>query len=274
MLTEQQFPWTEAYGLATGPLRSKGPTAEACKRFYGRLGLLPWNDYDQHWNVKLGEVHGTWKSKHGLPNDPSYGKLAWAKMRATKVPTNREHAGEYAFDRYARKLVQDEAGITSDSDDEALVQHYIREYWLLAIGNNPNYSYSQARPINVDMQPTSKSAKGDCSGTCINALRYAGKKAGVAVNDPAKQNFTGFGNTDWFEDDWPKIGSPFRIGDMAHFHSSRHVIQCIKEGNIDTAQWGSHGWDGSPELVVLRRYSRYPDEFMFVVRPTLLKETT
>ena len=273
MLTERQFPFTEPYGLATGPFRSKGPTAEACKRFFGRLGTIPWNDYDQHYNLMLGNAMADYKVKRGLPKDPSYGKLVWAKMRDQRVPVGRPNAGEYCFDFYARKLVQDEAKVTSDSDEEALVQHYIREYWMLAIANNPAYSYSQARPINVDMQPSAKNAKGDCSGTIINAVRYAGKKAGVAVNDPAIQNFTGYGNTDWYEDDLPKIGSPFHIGDMAHFHSSRHVIQCIKEGNIDTAQWGSHGWEGSPELIgSLRSYSRYPDEFMFVVRPKLLKE--
>lgn len=273
MLTERQVPYTGPYGLATGPFRSKGPTAEACKRFFGRLGTIPWNDYDPHYNLVLGNAMAEYKVKKDLPKDSSYGKLVWAKMRAEKVPAGRPNAGEYCFDFYARKLVQDEAKTTSESDEEALVQHYIREYWLLAIANNPNYSYSQARPVNVDMSPSSKTAKGDCSGTIIQAVRYAGKKANVAVNDPAMQNFTGYGNTDWYEDDWPKIGAPFHIGDMAHFHSSRHVIQCIKEGTIDTAQWGSHGWDGSPELIgSLRSYSRYPDEFMFVCRPKLLKE--
>lgn len=272
MLTERQFPFTENYGLVTGPFRSKGPTAEACKRFFGRLGYIDWNDYDQHWNIIVGDAMKKYKKKHGLPEDPSYGKLVWAKMRNQKVPDGRPHEGEYCFDFPARKLVQDEAKITSDSDEEALVQYYIREYWLAAIRNNPNYSYTQNRPFKVDMNPADKYAKGDCSATPVQALRYAAGKSGIVVVDPAMQNFSGYGNTDWYEDDWPKIGSPFRIGDLAHFHSSRHVIQCIKEGNIDTAEWGSHGWEGSPELVRLRSYNRYPDEFMFVVRPKLVKE--
>jgi hypothetical protein len=270
MLTPQQFPWTTEYGLASGPLRSRGPTAEACKRFYGRLGLLEWRDYDQHWNKELGEVHANWKAKHGLPRDPSYGKLAWAKMRSIKVPKGRPNAGEYAFDFYSRKLVQDEAHVTSDSDAEALVQRFIREFWLAAINNEDAWHYSQSRPVDVTIDPKASSVRSDCSGTCIQAVKYAGMKAKVEVVDPAKQNFTGFGNTDLFEDDWPKIGSPFRIGDMAHFHSARHVIMCIKEGDIKTAEWGSHGWEGSPELVRLASYNRYPDEFMFVVRPELI----
>lgn len=271
MLTERQVPYTGPYGLVTGPFKSKGPTAEACKRFFGRLGYIEWNDYDQHWNLMLGNAMIKYKKTKGLPSDASYGKLVWAKMRAEVVPKGRPNEGEWCFDFYARKLIQDEAKVTSDSDEEALVQHFIREYWMLAIANNPEYSYTQNRPFNVDMNPSSKSAQGDCSATPVQALRYAGKKAGVAVNDPAMQKFTGYGNTDWYEDDWPKVGSPFRIGDLAHFHSSRHVIQCIKEGTTVTAEWGSHGWEGSPELIRgLVNYGRYPEEFMFVVRPKLL----
>ncbi len=272
MLTERQVPYTGPYGLPTGPLKSKGPTAEACKRFFGRLGYIEWNDYDQHWNKMLGDAMIRYKKKHGLPADPSYGKLVWAKMRNQKVPAGRPNTGEWCFDPYARKLIQDEAGETSESDDEALVQHFIREYWLLAIANNPNYSYSQNRPVKLPMNPSSSTAIGDCSGTIIQAVHYAGAKSKVAVEDPAKFKFSGYGNTDMYEDDWPKVGSPFRIGDMAHFHSPRHVIQCIKAGTVATAEWGSHGWEGSPELLRLSNYSRYPEEFMFVVRPQLVKE--
>jgi hypothetical protein len=233
---------------------------------------LPWTDYDQFWGPKLSEVHATWKAKHGLDKEPSYGKLAWAKMRATRVPKGRPHAGEYAFDKYARKLVQDEAKATADSDEQALVQKYIREFWLLAIQNEPAWHYSQARPFKIDVDPKARSVYSDCSATPVMAVRYAGKKAGVEVIDPAKQGFSGYGNTDWYEDDWSKIGAPYRIGDLCHFHSPRHVIQCIKEGNVDTAQWGSHGNESAPELVVLTRYHRFPSDFMFVVRPDLTKE--
>jgi len=273
MLTERQFPYTGPYGLATGPFKSKGPTAEALKRFFGRLGYIDWNDYDQHYNLILGNAMKKYKKKKGLPEDPSYGKIVWPFLRNERVPKGRPNAGEYCLDRYARTIVQNEAKVTADSDEEERVMYFIREYWLAAIANNPNYDYTQTRPINVAMSPSSATAKGDCSGTIINAVYYAGKKAGVTVNDPAKWNFTGYGNTDYHEDDWPRVFSPFRIGDIAHFHSSRHVIQCIKVGTTETAQWGSHGWNGSPELIgSLQSYSRFPEEFMFVVRPELIKE--
>ena len=269
-LTPMQFPWTENYGLPAGVFRSKGPTAEACKRFFGRLGYIDWRDYDQHWNVILGDAMAKYKDKHGLPKDPSYGKIAWALMRKQKVPKGRPHAGEFAFDTPARKLVQDEAKVTSDSDEMTLVQYWVRDFWMKAIANAVKWHYDQGRPGDVTVKPED-GGESDCSLMCIQSVRYAQTKSGIIVLDPAKQDFTGFGNTDWYEDDWPKIGPPFRIGDMAHFQNERHVIMCIKEGNVDTAQWGSNGSEIAPELLTLRGYNRYPDEYMFTVRPDLLK---
>lgn len=280
MLTERQFPFTEEYGLASSPLKSRGATAEACKRFFGRRGDIIWNDYDQHYNKILWEAMADYKIEKGLRSkkerrDGSYGKTVWPIMRKERVPKGRTHEGEYCFDPYARRIVQTEANITSDSDDEALVMHFIREFWLAAIANESAWHYSQDRPGNVDVIPTSKSVRSDCSLTIIQAVRYAGKKAKVEVNDPAKFDFAGWGNTDLHEDEWPVVHSPFRIGDIAHFHSPRHVIQCIKAGTTDTANWGSNGWEGAPDLIgSLRSYSRFPEEFMFVVRPQLLKEST
>lgn len=273
MLTERQFPFTEPYGLASGPLRSLGPTAEACKRFCGRMGLIPWQDYDRHYNKMLGDAMAEFKRKHGLPNDPSYGPLVNAKMRTMKVPKGRPNAGEYALDFPARRMVQAEALITSESEQEELVMHFIRQFWIAAINNENAWHYSQNRPVKVDVIPTASSVSSDCSGAIIQAVRYAGKMAKVEINDPAIWDFSGYGNTDLHEDNWPVVHSPYWIGDIAHFHSSRHVIQCIKAGTVDTAQWGSHGQENSPELVgSLRSYYRFPEEFMFVVRPKLLKD--
>lgn len=271
MLTEQQLPYTGPYGLAVGPFKARGPTAEACKRFFGRLGYIPWQDYDRHWNKVLGDAMTKYKKKHGIPPDPSYGKLAWIKMRSQRVPTG-PHKGEYCFDFYARKLIQDEAKVTSDSDEMAQVQYHIRQFWLKAIAANEIWHYSQGRPLDVTVDP-SRGGYSDCSFMCIQAVRYAWTMTDHETLDPAKFKYSGYGNTDYYEDDWPKIGQPYRIGDLAHFQNERHVIQCIKEGNVDTAQWGSNGSERAPELVgSLRSYYRYPDEFMFVVRPQLLPE--
>lgn len=269
MLTERQVPYTGPYGLATGPFKSKGPTAEACKRFFGRLGYIPWQEYDWHWNQMLGDAMKKYKKKHGLAADASYGKAVWNIMRNERVPASRPNAGEYCFDFYARKLIQDEAKVTADSDEMETVQYHIRQFWLKAIANADKWHYSQGRPVDVTVNPEA-GGYSDCSAMCIQAVRYAWTMSDVETVDPAKWDFKGYGNTDLYQDDWPRIGSPFRIGDLAHFHSARHVIQCIKEGNIDTAQWGSNGSEREPGLVVLRNYYRYPDEFMFVVRPRLV----
>jgi hypothetical protein len=271
-LTPRQLPYTGPYGLPNGPFKSKGPTAESCKRFFGRLGYLPWRDYDFHWNAVLGECMVKYKKAKKLSADPSYGPKVWEKMRAERVPKGRPNAGQYCFDFVARKLVQDEAGETAGSDEVQKVQQFIVEFWNIAINNASIWHYDQDRPGDVTVAPD-KGGRNDCSLILIQVAKYAETKSGITVPDPSKFNYSGYGNTDRHEDDWPKIGSPFRVGDIGHFHSERHVIQCIKPGTIDTAEWGSNGREEAPERIKsLRSYYRYPDEFLYVVRPPLTME--
>jgi len=279
MLTERQFPWTSPYGLAEGPLKSKGPTAEALKRFFGRIGKLEWRDYDQHYNKELWDLVADLKVNQGIlkksdPRDGSYGKAVWEHIRTRKVPPGKPNSGEYAIDFYSRKIVKDEAGELSGSNDIQKVQFFINEFWRIAIANRGIWHYSQNRPFDSTVDP-SRGGYSDCSAMIVQAHRYAQEKSGIEVPDPARWKYGGYGNTDWYEDDWPKIGAPFRVGDLAHFHSSRHVIECIKPGNFDTAHWGSNGSEAAPELLTsLRSYYRFPDEYMFTVRPPLTKEET
>lgn len=275
-LTEGQFPYTGPYGLATGPLKSKGPTAEALKRFFGRIGKLEWGDYDQHYNRVLWDLVADLKIRQGIrtkeqPRDGSYGKEVWEHIRTRRVPSG-PHKGEYALDPYSRKIVQDEAGLIATSTEMAKVQYYISEWWRIAIAHASIWHYSQKRPFDPTVAPD-RGGWNDCSAAVVQAFRYAQDKSGIVVPDPAIQNYSGYGNTDYYEDNWPKIGSPFRVGDLAHFHSERHVICCIKPGTFETAEWGSNGSERAPELIApLTRYYRFPSEFMFVVRPALLRE--
>lgn len=262
-LTAQQFPYTGPYGLATSGLKSKGPTAEALKRAMGRLGLMQWNDFDQHYNQTLATALAKWD-----PGHTGYGEGRWQKIRAQRIPAELPHAGEYALDAYAIKLVQDEAGQLGPSDEER-VRKEIAHFGYTIIGNAARIGYRQFRPGPTYVDPTSR-YESDCSLTVIQAFGYARRVTGLNVPDPAKQNWSGYGNTDFYEDDHPRIGSPYRVGDLAHFHSSRHVIFCIKAGNVVTAEWCSHGREASPELVHLASYTRFPEEFMFVVRPPLI----
>ena len=264
MLSERQVPYTGPYGLAASAHKSKGPTAEALKRAMSRLGYMPWRDFDQHYNATLEEALDKFD-----PGKDGYGDGRWRKLRAARVPFGLAHGGEWALDFYARTLIQDEAGETSTSSNEEVVQGWIKMFWEIAIANNRIWHYDQGRPFRVDVDP-GKGGRSDCSAMCVQAVAYAGRMSGIEVVDPAKWDFRGFGNTDWYEDDWPRVGSPFRVGDLAHFHSSRHVIQCIQAGTFTTAVWGSNGSERAPERLTLAEYSRFPGEYMFTVRPDLV----
>lgn len=278
-LTETQFPYTGPYGLAGSGFKAKGPTAEALKRFFWRLGKIDDKDvpdFDRHYNRMLWELVADLKINQGirpkaLPRDGSYGKEVWEHVRTRRVPAG-PHKGEYALDFYSRKIVQDEAHLTSSSSDVAKVQSFIREFWLKAIAVNWKWHYSQNRLFDPTVDPED-GGYSDCSAMIVQSFNYAQRKSGIVVPDPAKWKYSGAGNTDMYEDDHPRIGSPFRIGDLGHFHSERHVICCIKPGTFTTAQWGSNGSENAPDLISsLASYYRFPEEFMFVVRPPLTEE--
>ena len=80
----------------------------------------------------------------------------------------------------------------------------------------------------------------DCSGSVIQAFHYAKRITGQPVKDPAKQGWSGYGNTDLYEDDWPKVTSgQYQIGDLGHYQG--HVTLCIKPGDWDWSDWWSFG---------------------------------
>lgn len=273
-LTAQQFPFTGPYGLASGPLKSKGPTAEALKRFFWHMGVIPAGTFDQQYNQHLWDLVADFKVRNGLrkasdPKDGSYGPEVCQKMRTKRIPASQPNAGDWALDAYSRKIVQDEAGAQFTSSQVQKVQYWIRDFWLKAISSNYRWHYWMGRPIDVTADP-SAGGESDCSGMVIQSFRYAQAKTGILVPDPSKYSYKGYGNTDDDEDGWHHIGSPFRIGDLAHFHSERHVVCCIKPGNFSTAQWGSNGSESAPDLISpMTSYYRFPEEYMFTVRPPL-----
>lgn len=263
ILTEAQVPYTGPYGLAAGPIpKSKGPTAEALKRAMSRLGYLEWRDFDQHYNVELEAALDKWD-----PGKNGYGEGRWKKIRAAKVLTGPKK-GEWALDAPARTMIQNEKGLVSDSNELERWQAYFTEFFRTAVKHPGNWNYNMYhRPVDVDIEPTDKTTS-DCSASGIQGAHWAAKKAGLlkVIQDPSKQDWSGFGNSDMYEDDWPKVGAPYRVGDIAHFHSSRHVMWCIAPGTQRTAEWWTFGHE-PPSIVTLATYSRFPSEFMFVVRP-------
>jgi hypothetical protein len=270
MLTKEQVPFTGPYGLPASSFKNKGPTAEALKRAFGHLKLFPWREYNQQYNLALWEVVADYKIKKGILSrrDGSYGEAVWTALR--KETYRKDGKTLPAFDPYAQKLIQDEAGITAESDKMVIAQKYISEFWNLAIANERNIHYNNTiRPYPIYVNPNS-SFSSDCSMMVIQASGYAAERSGLKLVDPAKQGWSGYGNTDMYEDDWDKIGAPYRVGDLAHFQNSRHVIECIVPGSIADAVWGSHGQEAGPQKFKLPEYNRYPFEFMFVVRPQIL----
>lgn len=275
-LTEKQVPWTGPYALATNTQGhpSRGPTCEALKRALSRAGApsLPWREFDRHYNKALEEAWDWYDKKHGFAPGDGYGKGRWNRLRGMMADSQGQHAGEYALDFYGRKLIQDEAHETADSDQLYVLQRYITEFCLAAIRNEPNWHYSQDRPFKLNINPSASSIHSDCSGFVVQAVDYARRKTSFTddVRDPSKYDFKGYGNTDDDEDGWPHISAPFRVGDLAHFANERHVVICIQAGDRASAVWASHGREGGPETVRLSTYRT--NDFMFVVRPSYLPD--
>lgn len=272
MLTEQQVPYTGVYAASGkgGPsAKHKGPTAEALARMLARMGFLPWGDFDQPFGPIKEKALKEFQKSVKLDDDGIYDKPVWTAARKAIVPKGRPHEGEYAFDLYARKLIQDEYGLSTPSGQLSTFRTYFVEFCNAAIANEDDWHYSQNRPFKLNINPSATYVESDCSAFGVQAADYARRKADLmeVILDPAQQRWSGYGNTDLHEDNWPRIGAPFRVGDIAHFHSSRHVVWCIKPGTFSTAEWVSHGSERGPERIVLTTYYRFPEEYMYTVRP-------
>lgn len=277
-LSEQDVPYTGPYGLASGPNKSKGPTAEAMKRALSRAGApsLPWRDFDSYYNQDLEDAWDWYDRKHGAGSgNDGYGEGRWERLRSMRTNPDGEHPGEWALDDYAQTLIQNEASDTTPPTPPPEVPavaffRYMTEFIKKAIANEPAWHYNQSRPVRLNIDPSGSNIQSDCSGFVIQAADYARRKANLmtAAQDPAKFRWSGYGNTDYWEDDWQRVWAPYRVGDLAHYANSRHVTICYQAGDRASALWGSHGREGGPESVRLSTYR--VNDFMFVVRPLYL----
>jgi cell wall-associated NlpC family hydrolase len=129
---------------------------------------------------------------------------------------------------------------------------------------NPNgWNYSQNRPVDVSVNPTGQ-VTSDCSGSVLQAFYAARQQTGLEVPDPAKQGWSGYGNTDLYEDDHPTVTSgQYLVGDLAHYQG--HVTLCIRAGDSSTSSWWSFGSEPPS-----RRNLYYRSDFRKVVRPPLV----
>jgi len=263
-VSEQNAPFTEAYGLPSTDFKSKGNTALAVKRALAHLGFLEWepDKWDKQWNEKLNTASAEWKRKRGLipqgSDDGSWGKKAHDTMRGTNFGKEKKPA----FDGESQRLLQEEkkASQPATSKEDA-VRKKITEFCEQAIAE-PDWYYSQNRAVDVSVNPNGPTTS-DCSGSTIQAFHYAKRETGLNVQDPAQQGWSGYGNTNYYEDDWPTVGAPYKVGDLAHYDG--HVCCCYQPGDANTSKWFSFGSEPPSS-----RSLHYRTDFRKVVRPRLL----
>lgn len=274
-LTPKQVPYTGPYakaGNAKG-IKSSGPTVEAMKRALSRAGAptLPWRDFSQEYNANL-EAAWDWYGPVDAPNLDGYGDGRWKLLRLMMCDPAGPNAGQRALDLVGRTLIQNEAGATSDSGRMEKFQGALTAAARRALKAASRWRYdAHERPVELNIDVADPPGTSDCSGSVIQLSDRARRDAGLlaVIQDPAKQNWSGFGNTDQFEDDWPKVTAPYRVGDLAHFANPGHVILCIVAGDANTARWWSFGHE-PPEELALATYRRFPGDFRFVVRPAYI----
>lgn len=275
-LTPKQVPYTGPYAKAGNPkgIKSRGPTAEAMKRALSRAGAptLPWRDFSDEYNENL-EAAWDWYGPIDAPNLNGYADGRWKLLRLMMCDPDGPNAGQHALDIVGQTLIQNEAGATSDSGRMEKFQAALTAAALRALAAGSRWRYDEHfRPVALNIDVANPPGTSDCSGSVIQLTDRARRDAGLlaVIQDPAQQNWSGFGNTDRNEDDWPKVSAPYRVGDLAHFGGPGHVIMCITPGDARTARWWSFGHE-PPEDLTLATYRRFPDDFRFVVRPAYIR---
>ena len=270
-VSEADAPFVEPYALAGNPrgFRSKGNTALAVKRALAHLGFLPWepDKWDLMWNEKVNDASAAWKRKRGIipesSSDGSWGEQAHTVMRQTWFQKGDDRLD--AFDGESQRLLKEEAKAKPKppppSSPDA-VRASLTEFARKAIGRS-DWRYSQNRAVKLGIDPAGPNTS-DCSGTVIQAFDYARRKTGIAVPDPAIQSWTGYGNTNYYQDDHPKVTSgQYLVGDLAHYNG--HVTMCYQAGSASSALWLSFGSEPPSS-----RKLNYRSDFRFVVRPPLV----
>jgi hypothetical protein len=260
-----------------------GPDVLAYKRALARAQRwLPWNP--SGWDDSYSDAfsHGTsandvdvsgiagFQRQMGLKPTGFIGEQTFEALRISLVPSKRgvRHVGQPLFDSVCIRLLEQAAEqFAKPPVGVEDVRAAIADFLQKAEANEANWHYSQKRPVKLDVDPSGPSITSDCSGIVIQAYRHAAKTTGLAVADPAKQNWLGWGNTDQHEDDHPRVtDGQYQVGDLAHYRG--HVTICRKAGDASTAVWTSHGQESGPDPRTLH----YRSDFRFVVRPRILEQ--
>ena len=268
MLSAEQCPYTGPKGSDATKHDHEAPTIEALKRAMVRLGFLDkkLSELDDYWaqDSMFDDAWGEWSLKKGFADDKTYGEGKWEEIRKVKVPSGA-HAGEYALDSYAQELIRDEkatGGGTTTALDQ--VRKKIVAFCEQGLRKPGLWNYTQNRAVDLTVDPWGGATiNSDCSGSVLQAVYHAKKVTGLAVKDPSKQNWTGYGNTDLYEDDWPTVTSSYLVGDLGHYEG--HVTLCILKGSWNGSRWWSFGSEPCS-----KRTLDYRNDFRKVVRPVYL----
>jgi hypothetical protein len=238
----------------------------AVKRAISRAGWWKWQEFsDDYTNgFAFGDANGggVWgfQKKRGIDPTGNYGEKTHKALRNAKVPPDGEHPGEPAFDAYAADLYR---GYKVPAENpEQRIRDKIVEFCNRGLKNPQCWNYYQVRAIDISVTPDAGEIYTDCSGSVIQAYHFAKRETGLAVKDPAKQNWSGYGNTSYYEDDHPKVSGSYKVGDLAHYDG--HVTMCIKAGDWDTSDWWSFGSEPPS-----KRKLNYRSDFRYVCRPPL-----
>lgn len=264
MLSAKAAPYTGPFSSDATKLPHSAPTIQALKRMMVREGRMTapaggMLNLTNEWPAggKFDQAYRKWQRDNDLAGDGVYGEQAWKFARAEKLPD-----GSHALDDYAAALIRGEwedQNVPSEEDFRAAVTLFC----LRAEANEDNWHYRLARPLDVSVEPTAGYVVSDCSMFVIQSYHWASKESGLVVPDPSKQGWSGYGNTDFFEDDHPRVAAPFKVGDLAHY--AGHVTICRKAGDARTAVFTSHGMEAGPIPTSLN----YRSDLRFVVRPPL-----
>jgi hypothetical protein len=258
-------PYTGVYASDATKHPSKGPTVEAIKRALARLDYMDWKgtDFTQLWPAggELDKAFRKWERDHELPGDGVYGEQEWKYLRACKIPSGPKK-GQHALDRYACDLIRADWA-EQNVPDEQDFRVKLTEYCLRAEVNENAWHYVQYRPVDVSVEPNASYVRADCSSFVIMAYYWAAQKSGLQVPDPAKQGWSGYGNTEEHENDHPRVSEPFKVGDLAHYPG--HVTLCRRPGTATSAVFTSHGTEAGP----IPTQIHYRSDFLYVVRPPL-----
>jgi hypothetical protein len=277
--TPVKAPWVrELYSpdaAAKGKVPSPpGPDVKAIKRALSRGGRLAWTQFDDaYYNVV---AHGKEGGNVGVSGMAGFQRQAmlvptgwltkttFAVIKSSLIPNGLIHAGEPLLDRAAVELLEDAAKLFAERPAAVKIREAIADFCERAERNENAWHYSQNRPVKVDVDPSHPSVTSDCSGYCIQAYHYAKRMTGLPIPDPAKQGFSGYGNTDLYLNDHQQVGNGrYEVGDLAHYRG--HVTICRKAGTADTAIFSSHGQEAGPYPVGLY----YRSGLREVVRPPL-----